>query len=176
MKCSAATAPVRGPDPSFVGENDGARNGKSDPHALILGGEEGIEYLTELVRWNPRAGIGNRNLDRRTAVQFGAADHGTTVRNGGHRIHAVDDEVEDDLLQLDRIALDAERAGRGLEVQRDVAGGRLYGKEFERLAHDLVEIDVLGLERRSRQISAQTADDFPRALVVALDVSKDFPD
>src|SRR4029434_4922885 len=98
VKCSPAAALVLGPDPSFVGENDGARNGKSDPHALILGGVEGIEYLTDLGPWHTRAGIGDRYLDRRTAVQFGTADHGTTVRNGGHGIHAVYDEVDAELL------------------------------------------------------------------------------
>ena len=80
------------------------------------------------------------------------------------------------MLQLDRIAPDMQRAGRGLEIQRHIARDGLHRKEFECVAHHLVEVDVPGLERRSLQESAQAADDFAGALVVALDVGKDFPD
>ena len=66
--------------------------------------------------------------------------------------------------------------GDGLQIERDIACRGLHREEFEGLTHDLVEIDVLGLKRRSLQETAQAADHFAGALVVAPDVGQDFPD
>src|SRR3954454_8206319 len=104
------------PDLTLVRQNDATRNGQADPHALLLGREERFEDFGKLVRRNPRPGVGYGNDSRFAAVHFRAPDDGPSVRYRSHRVHAVHDQINDDLLQLNRIALDPNRFWRRLQV------------------------------------------------------------
>src|SRR3954451_4858895 len=116
MEYRSALGLVLRPDFALVRQNDAPRNGKADPHALLLGREEWVEDLGKLVRWNPRPGIGYGNDRRFAAVHFRAPGDGPSVSYRSHRIHAVHDQINDDLLQLNRIALDPNRFRRRLQV------------------------------------------------------------
>src|SRR3954451_8249455 len=116
MEYRSALGLILRPDFALVGQNDAPRNGKTDCHALLLGREEWVEDPGKLVWWNPGPGIGYRDDSRFAAVHFRAPDDGPSGRYGSHRIHAVHDQINDHLLQLNRIALDPNRFRRRLQV------------------------------------------------------------
>ena len=104
MKHRATFSLIFRPDASLVRLYDGARDRQANSHALLLGREESIEYLIQFFVGNSGTGIQNRNNCGLSAIQLGSPDHAPPVRYRGHRIHAVHDQVHDDLLNLNLIA------------------------------------------------------------------------
>src|SRR5260370_26361331 len=165
---------VLGRDPSLMSLDDRARNGKTHAYALILGREEGVEDMIELLLGNPRTGIRNRDYRRGSTILFSASDHRPAVGNIGHRIYAVHHQIDDDLLQLNRVSPDAQRFRRLSKIQRDVARRCLDRKKFERLAGKFVQIHLLRLKWRPFQEAAHSADHFVGAQMVPTDILQDF--
>src|SRR3981081_3237798 len=94
MEHRAALGLVLCPDSALVRQNNGARDGEPDPHALLLGREERVEDLGEPVRRNSRTGITDRNYSRLFPVQFRATHHSPSVGYRSHRIHTVHNQVD----------------------------------------------------------------------------------
>src|SRR6476469_5191949 len=171
---STSFVQVLSPNASLMSLNDRAGNGKTHSHALVLGREKGVEDVVEFFPGNSRTRIRNRDFRRGTAILFGASDHRPAVRYLGHRIYAVNDQIDNDLLQLDRVAPHAQRFRRLSKIQRDIARRCLDRKEIERLTRKRVQIDFLGLKWRPFQEAAHPADHFVGAQIVTTDIFQNF--
>src|SRR5262249_37898797 len=84
------------------------------------------------------------------------------VRLVDDRIHAVQDKIENDLLQI------LSPCTRGVGLQLDIADQRLNGRKAEHITQRLIKINDLHAEFRLLQQTAQMSDHFARALVVAV--------
>src|SRR6185437_13635014 len=131
------------PYPSLVCQYDGARDRETYSRTLLLAREERIKDFSQLFRWNARTRVGNRDNGRRSPIKLAAADHRAAIWHRRHGLHAVEDQVQDDLLQLNGVTPDPQRLGAQIVVKRDVAARRLDTEKFEDFAHDVVEIQVL---------------------------------
>src|SRR6267142_4403052 len=104
-----------GPQPSTVALRDRTADGQSHAETAGLGREEGLEELLPIRLPRTRAGVLNGNEDAGPVLASPALARDDqaprTPRHVGHRLDAVHDQIEDELLQLDAIG---ERRGRRL--------------------------------------------------------------
>jgi hypothetical protein len=83
------------------------------------------------------------------------------------RIHAVQDKLENDPLQLDPVAPYTGAEAKRSVTSFDIADQRLNGRKAEHITQRLIKINDLGVEFRFLQQTAQMSDHFARARVVA---------
>src|SRR5712672_1994639 len=98
---------------------------------------------------------GDRNYSRLFPVQFRATDHSPSVGYRSQRTHAVHDQVDDHLLQLNPIALHPYHFRGCLQVYLDFSCCCVHREKIKDFAHKLVEIDISSLERRPFHETAQ---------------------
>jgi len=94
-------------------------------------------------------------------------------KDHSHCIHAVDDQIEDDLLKLDPIASDAQLAARSADKARTLRAEACTRRNLKASLMIWLRSMSTVLNGRSFQETAQTADHFAGTLIVALDVGKD---
>ena len=144
--------------------NNGPSDRKPDSHALLFRSEKRFKNFARPFQGDTGTEVGDRNNDRRSAVQLGATDNRAAIWHRRHRLDTIDDQVQDDLLQLHSIALDRQRIRKRLGPEQTknaiaaIREDRMH--EFVRIA--LVYYDKTyraGLEQRNpEQVSAVDID------------------
>src|ERR1700693_1996543 len=87
--------------------DNGATDGESNSHAVILGGVKRFEKSVGSVRGKSNSRILHRQTYTIVFVCFGSdKQFPRTIRDGAHRLRGVQNEVQDDLLKLHTIACD----------------------------------------------------------------------
>lgn len=95
----------------------GPADGETQAEAARFGGEEGLEYLLDILGVQPRPGIAHRHLRHPAGGTRTYAHRDGATRGPGivHRLDAVLNQVDDDLLDLQLISPDLGQVGRQLE-------------------------------------------------------------
>src|SRR6266571_2828194 len=127
-------------DLSAMLPDDPIGDGESEPGAVRLGGEKGVEYLAESVRSNPFAGVGNRHF----------ADPGWFILYGGkvkypplfHRLYSVQHQVGEDLAQLVGVPCDLCQFRCIIPCYGNSGEGDLVADLVENLVEHRVEVRV----------------------------------
>src|SRR3974390_749965 len=109
---------------------------------------------------------------RRTLRPYIADDFQDTLALScrGYRFCAVDKEIEDNLLQLNRVALHKHRSGRQTVYDRNVPSAEIAACEFQGAQQTPIEIDELQSARLVLEQAAQMTDDLACARIVLDDV------
>src|ERR1700682_1499338 len=107
LKGCAARRIVGSPQTAAVRFNNGAADPQSHARAVSLGGKERIKELVYLLRWQPRAGIADRD-EHLTILTTALRLDGELARpiHSLHRINAVHHEVHQHLLELHSMSHD----------------------------------------------------------------------
>ena len=116
--------------------HDGARDRQAHSHALGLGGVEWVEDRSQLFLRNARAAIVHGQLGEPIGAGSPNKHNAVFVRSLLHRVHGVDDQVQDDLLELDVIAMDRQRFGRSFAGEPDLPAMSHRRKKGDGLAHE----------------------------------------
>ena len=82
------------------------------------------------------------------------------------RVHAVEDEVEQHLLQMHAVAPDVRQIARYVHVQLHLPRRRIDPHERRDVAHERAHVEPPRLERLPLEQPAHAIDDLARALVV----------
>ncbi len=106
--------------------------------ALSLGGEERLEQPPPDLLRDADAGISDLEPGERAVAAGAHREHAPVP----HRVHGVDGEVGEHLLELAAVALDREGAGHFLDLQAD-RRRRQADEEVRRGGNQLVEIERL---------------------------------
>src|SRR5690606_5906107 len=83
----------------------------------------------------------------------------SVARDGFHRLHAVADEVDQNLLDLDAIGRDDRKVAFDIDIHTDASSRRLLGDEVARLCDDSAERHEAPRLRRLREQGTDAADD-----------------
>ena len=153
--------------------DDGPRDRQPEPHAARLGGEERVEELRRVLRGDAAAAVANG--DRAAARSLvDRQDDGPSVLgqlvDGIHRVEQQDDE---DLLDLRRIADEIYRCRREAEIDRHLPLPSFGAQQRRGVAERRVEVELLPLRLVLGEERTQAADDVGRAQVVAADSRHD---
>ena len=89
-----------------------------------------------------------------------------------HRIHCIDHEVDQQLLQLNTVAIDTQRLRCGLYVDSDLTAGRLDAHQTQRIQRNFVQIERLPFDVVLLQERTKAAHDFARSQIIAADVGE----
>jgi len=142
-----AREPVLGENLPVVGFDDGAGNRKSHPHALRLGGEKRIEDVLEVAGPLYRASIANPDFRAGARKVRGYADFALLCLRFGYRTHRVDNQIQNDLLQLDSIALHLQ-VGWGLAALKCDIAPVVHGRDkSDHLPYGFVQVDISHFKR-----------------------------
>src|SRR5581483_5443529 len=101
---------------------------EAGPARRLLRREERLEEVRARGGGDPAAGVRHRDLDR--ALRGNAPGGDLDAAAGRRGVDRVGEEVEDDLLQLVRAAVDGRHAGLHAHLEREAGGG-------ERRAHEV---------------------------------------
>ena len=139
--------------------DDRTADRKSHTHPVGLGGVERVEQALTILRAQPRAGVSHGDEDP-TRILHGADEKlSRPVTDAAHRFDSVDDQVEDHLLQLDCISLNAWQALAELCLHRDVVLYQFAPRQSNDLMNRFVDIEGILPRRRLLDESADPADD-----------------
>ena len=87
--------------------DDRAADEQSDPHAAVLGGVESIEQQIRALWRQAYADIADAQTDAIPAVAFASDEQMSwSIVHVHHRVRAIAEQVQDDLLELDAVAGD----------------------------------------------------------------------
>src|SRR5262245_3440899 len=140
MEGGAARRVRRDPELPAMDLDDRAADRKPEAHAVLLGREERLEEARRGALRQAAAGVAHDELDG-VAVAPDRLDRQLARRAVvAHRLEAVAHQVEDHLLELDRIHLDVERSVTEREAQRDALLARLDLGEVQRVADQRVQV------------------------------------
>jgi len=105
---------------------DGTADRQPQPQSALLCGVEGNEDLIQLCWRNANARVGDGDFDR-AGVRSCCPDGNSTIRRGagGHGIHGVDQQVEQDLLQVDAISSHVWQVGRDFKAHGGLVCGHV---------------------------------------------------
>lgn len=122
---------------------------EANPHAVRLGGVEGLEQPLGGARIETRSGVSHVQPDAATGVESRFDDDGSgPIRHFVHRLGRVQQQVEDHLLQLNAVDADSRQVFSELRLQERSAPAQFGGREGEHLACHVVEIGRLQGGRR----------------------------
>src|SRR5437867_2819253 len=97
-----------GPQPAAMRLNDGARDGQSHTHPVGFSGVKRLKQPLHLSRFETRARILHAKAGLRYSIAYLAtpADYQDAFRFLGcvHRIHSIDDQIEENLLELHTVS------------------------------------------------------------------------
>src|SRR5262249_12424211 len=111
---------ARGPYLAPVRLNDRPADREAHAHAAGLGGVEGVEQVVHTLRGQTRAGILHGDEHPARGVWPGAdAQLARSLADAAQRFDGVEDHVQEHLLQLDAIALNARQALREVGLHRN---------------------------------------------------------
>src|SRR5438445_4882929 len=162
MEPGAARRVVGSPHAAAMRLNDRAADGESHTRAVRLGGKERLEDLAPLLRGQPHAGIadGHHNLLVFRLLRF----DGELARpiHVLHRIHAIEHEVHQHLLQLHAIPQDRGKLCRQLRPDGYVVSRYLAAQEDDHLSNDFVYVYELPLRSTLLEEQPNPADDLRR--------------
>src|SRR6476659_9897482 len=147
--------------------NDRTANRKTHPHTVSLGGEEGIEYAIELIWGNADAGVSHRDQGVVPIVLAHSNHELALIRNIGHGFDAVQDEVDDDLLQLHAVTEDRVKARIKVEPQLHPIIKHLALHQADDVMDQIVDIERSILRVGLFGQSTQALDHLAGAVAVA---------
>src|SRR5947209_16187959 len=158
------------PDGPAVGIDDAVAHRQSEAGALAhrLRDEERLEQLRFILRADPRSIVEHFETDSPAHVVHPDHDAPFAALRRLERLLRVDHEVENDLLDLGEIRVDAPR-GRRLDVERDRRAVQIAAAELDDFRDDIAQIDE---RRRPGLLAAETRqvpDDLTRAAALRLD-------
>ncbi len=156
--------------------DDGAADREPQAHPLRLGRHERLEDALQVLGPNTRAAVGDGH-DHARALPAAAAHSELSLRLGpGHGVAAVDEEIQQHLLQLDPIARHGGKLRREVNAYADLTVDEVATHEREYLLDHLVHVDRLVLRFFLPQHGAQPRDDRAGPLVARDDVGEDLRD
>ena len=165
------------PEPPAVRLDDRAGDRQAHAHAVRLGGEERVEDPRERAGGDAGAGVAHGDLDGLRAVEpRGHADAPIVRARAVERVHAVENEVEQHLLQMHAVATDVRQIARHVHVQLHLPRRRIDPHERRDVAHERAHVEPPRVERLPLEQPAHAVDDVARALVVVADVGKNRAD
>ena len=168
---SAVRAVLR-PEFSLVCLDDALRHGQAHSHAGGLGGEERLEQASEGFGGDPRTVVANPDFDGvRIRLVCGHPDVGTPRMHCIQRVHGIDEQVEQNLLEVDPVATDHGQARRDGGDQLHMTGGRIGVDQRQDRGDDVREIDRLQFESPFLEQGSKPVDHLARPLVIAQDVA-----
>ena len=148
------------PQFAFVSFNNGFRYRQAHSHSSGFGGEKRLEQAPEILAGNPRSAIANPDFDHGWIRGFCVDPHdpvpGTLIPK---RVHRIDDQVEQNLLELNPVAPDHRQVRHHGGYKFDLPGGGVgfqerkdFGEFLDRLRHarDKAEFDEFLASRRNR--------------------------
>src|SRR2546426_509918 len=140
--------------------DDAVRDGQAQARSLsdVLGGEERIEDPPLEPRGNPVSRIGERDLHDRGADR--TRDANRLARRVGHRVARIRQEVDEDLLELNRIAYDHGLLPAQVDCDLDLAQPELLPHERQRPLDHLPQGNRLAADGGRPSERAQMRDDF----------------
>jgi len=168
--------PVRGilgPDPPAVGLYDRARDRQAKPHAFLLGTEERIEELSQVLGRDAMTAIAHRDGDVAHNHLDRHHDCAPVLRKIGDRIHRVEHQVDQHLLDLCLVTEDDGRRCRGAESRVSLPAPRFGAQESRDIGHRRIEVEHVALGLVPRKQRAQPADHVAGTHVVAPDARDD---
>ena len=93
-----------------------------------------------------------------------------------HCLDRVQDQVQDDLLQLNTIALNGSQPLRQAGLHRDAILGDRASRQYNHLIDRLIEIKTMLSRRRFLDVITNPVDDVSGAIGIAYDTAERFPD
>src|SRR5947208_1269427 len=138
----SAVRPVGGVNLAAEILDDPIGNGEPKPESFTrrLGGEERIEDAVDLVRGNTIAVVGNGDGDSVRKCAYANPDPGIVLVHDG--IERIADKIEDDLLELDGVAVDHE-VGRNVLLDAYAGGSDLASEQNQRALDRAIDGDRL---------------------------------
>ena len=128
--------------------------GAASSNVAVFCREKRVVYPLDVFLGYAGARVGNHDL---YPVAIGGADRkGAALR---HSIFRVEEQVQEDLLQLTRVAIDEGQAGTETLFHTDVRGLHLMLEKRQSLVDDLVEVNVLELGSAGAREIQQAVDD-----------------
>ena len=141
MKCRAATGIVLRPDAPVMGGNDGLRDRQPEPHAFDARGEERLEQTPQVAGRDAAAAILHRDVDAAIAIDSVRTDRRRDPSGDIlHRVHSIDDQVQQDLLQLRPVADHQRKPGGKVGPDLHMPLPRIAGDEAEHVRHRGIDI------------------------------------
>jgi hypothetical protein len=104
-KRGSGTIAALRPEMPIMQFNDGTADGQAHTHSVLLGGEKGLEDAIRMLQ--ARTAILHFDADGAGIMQPGAQDQSSPASGDGiHRVHAVDAQIDQDLLNLHPVSQD----------------------------------------------------------------------
>ena len=154
--------------------DDGGGDGQAQAQAVGLGGEEGLEEPRELGGGDTGTGVGDRHFDGPGIRLSGTHDQASPLgRHFGHGVHAVEDEVEQHLLQMHAVAAHREQHVRDFDAQPHLAARRIRLHQDQDLVDQLRDVELDVFQAPPLEQAPHVIDDLARAVVVPADVGED---
>ena len=150
-----------------MGLDDRSADRQAHAHAAGFGSEECVEQPVGILGGQSDAAIAYRDQNL-AGFLLVRPDHqlAQPVRDRLHRFDAVDDEIEDDLLQLDPVAED-QAQGRGeLHPQRHPVADQLVMQQGDHLVDDFIDVERHFLIGGLVDQRADALDHFARPVAV----------
>ena len=153
-----------------MGLDDGAADGEPHAEAVGLGGEEGVEDFFFLIGGDADAAVEDADEELAGGVELGAEDDFAEPEGGiGHGLHGVANEIDEDLLNLDGIALDTGECGGGLDAEADAAGDGLFAEEEGSFPEEGGDVVAAAGEALAAEEGAEAVEGFAGAGAVGED-------
>ena len=172
----AAGGVVRRAQLPAVRLNDGARDRQAHAQALALRRVQRLEDPFDVAQVDPRPGVLDRDRDGPGAGRERAdREGGVTTVGLAHRLDAVEDHVEDHLLQLHSVAAHPRQTAGQLQAHRHVAAGHVAPDELGHFADDPVDVERAVLEHALLDQDPHPADHVGGPCLVRDDVLHDLP-
>src|SRR5207247_4511940 len=165
----AAVRSVLCQQPTTVSLDQGPGDRESHPEALRLRRVERLEDQRQLALGDPAATVAHRDAYDAVGADAGR-DGEATIVAGPHRIEAIHDQVEDDLLELNAIGEDHGQSGRELEIDGHPPGGRVAPYQADHVLNAGIDVERSLVRVVLFEQGPQTVDHIDGSLVVGADV------
>src|SRR5262245_44904586 len=139
LKYGAARFVDAGPEPAAMGIDDGSADGQPHPGAAGLRGVEGLENSLEMFRINARPRIAYSDQDPSLGLLSPDQQFSWPRLDRSHCLDGVEDQIQDDLLHLNAIALNGKQAVREASLDRDAIPDDRTARQCNHLADRLVQ-------------------------------------
>src|SRR5262245_37580759 len=155
---------------------DSRADDEAKTETMILGGEKRLEDMRLLVARYPASAIRDRDLNR-AAIRQSRNDRDAALRSIdlAHGFDRVHQQVEDDLLQLHRIALYERQLG-GTRHYANVSAHELAVQQRQGRTEEIDQINRFESGFTFLQQPPQAMDDLTGAVALRRDVVEDVPE
>src|ERR1700730_12333097 len=129
---------------------------QSHPDPLGLGCKERLKDLTDLLRIEATSGI--LNLDQHTVRILCRLDEQLSrqIVEGTHRVDAIHDQVNQDLLQLHPVAEQTWQISGKISAQGNTVSGQLIAQEPSDVLNDLIDVQCCPFRSALYQLRANS--------------------